>query len=95
VPSAIGAGSIEGKSYMGDGSGGGLEGDLEISVDELALLKQPLDMPLAVIIQNFISRVIFIGRIGVFRRNEFDERGNEGISFRQDILVQNNTMFAR
>ena len=80
---------------MGDGSGGGLEVDLEISIDELALLKQSLDMPLAIIIQSFISRLAFKDRIRVFGRNDFDERENNRISFRQDILVENNTIFAR
>jgi hypothetical protein len=77
------------------GRAGRLEADLEKSIDELALLKEPLDTALAIIIQNIMSRVVFIDRFRVFRRNEFDGGENDRISFRQDMLIQNNTVFAR
>src|SRR5271157_1894138 len=70
-------------------------GGLEIGIDELALLKQPPDMALAIIIQGFIPRLAFKHGFRVFWRNDFDERKNDRISFRQDILVENNTIFAR
>ncbi len=70
-------------------------GALEIGIDELALLKQPPDVALAVIIQSFIPRLAFKDGFRVFRRNELDERENDRISFRQDILVKNHTIFAR
>jgi len=50
---------------------GVLGGDLEISIDEQTFLEPSLDVALAVIVQNFMSRVVFIDRIRVFRGDDF------------------------
>ena len=72
-----------------------VRGALEIGIDDLAFLKQPPDVALAIIIQSFIPRLAFKDGFRVSRRNELAERENDRISFRQDILVENDTIFAR
>jgi len=76
------------------GRAGGLRVDSEKGIDELAFLEQPPNTALTVIIQNIVSGGIFSG-FGVLRGNEFYGGEHERISFRQGVLVENDTIFAR
>jgi len=54
----------------------------------------PLEVPLLIIVQNVASRQMIIAEPQTLLVNDLPEGNGYGISFRQDIPVQNQTISA-